>query len=75
MAETTLLDGQVATRKLIMGRTFSWDTTPPTGQQINGQLFIDTTLKGIYQYNETLDVFEDVMLSETENISLILALV
>lgn len=74
-AELDLWDGKVATRKAVMGRTFSWDSVQPTVVQIAGQPFIDTTLKGIYRYNETLGVYEDVILSEEQNISRILALV
>lgn len=71
MADTDLWDGLVPTRKRFMNRTFSWDSTPGT-VHLTDQLFIDTTLKGIYKWNGT--EMESVILSETENIAEILAL-
>jgi len=72
MAEIDLWDGNTATRKRFMSRTFSWDTTPAT-INLTGQIFIDTTLKGLYQWDGTQMV--PVMFSEDENIAHIMALV
>lgn len=51
--ETTLLDGRVATRQLIMSRSFSWDLAEPLTALV-GQFFINTTDNVIRQNIGTL---------------------
>lgn len=71
MAETELWDAKVPTRERFTTRTLTWDSSfPATG--VVGQKFIHTVLKGMYEYDGTN--WNSVILSEEENIGLILAL-
>ena len=71
-AELDLLNGKVATRKTIMGRTFSWTDNPSGTNHIDGQIIIDTALNGIYRNSN--GSIESVLLSSEENIAEIIAL-